>query len=383
MCTHRPGGSSELPVDALRFMKQAHRAPQSPAMLDALIEETTVDASGDDEKLRAFRQAFEDHIAVPCDAFVIGEPVSVIAFGYDGNARRGLTARCRRQDGADHVAAAADVVLALRTDSGHYLAAYRRWQGLDPLPSEAETSTRRLRRHKAAATDLNLGGPIELVALSVKDKAVRCRVLGSDRAITLRAGRLWHLVPGEIVVVRLRRQWSYAGHPYLSGTIESTRLDVPALGLVPLKLEDQGTWHPDEESWGEEGEPVDEWAWPIIARGPRRARDGAGLAGHLTKLSEDDLIELNRRIVERLQLIRSAKGLTQLARFSVGMVVEFETEDGRTISGTVARLNRRTATVVTPSERWRVSPSRLRTADVSHASGTPAARVVAMPRRQE
>lgn len=35
----------------------------------------------------------------------------------------------------------------------------------------------------------------------------------------------------------------------------------------------------------------------------------------LTKLSEDDLIELNRRIVERLQLLRSAKSLTQLARF--------------------------------------------------------------------
>lgn len=41
----------------------------------------------------------------------------------------------------------------------------------------------------------------------------------------------------------------------------------------------------------------------------------------LAKLSEDELIELNRRIVERLQLMRSAKSLTQLARFSVGMVV--------------------------------------------------------------
>ena len=58
----------------------------------------------------------------------------------------------------------------------------------------------------------------------------------------------------------------------------------------------------------------------------------------LTKFSEDDLTELNRRIVERLQLLRSANGLVQLARFSVGMIVEFETDDGRTISGTVARL---------------------------------------------
>ncbi len=103
----------------------------------------------------------------------------------------------------------------------------------------------------------------------------------------------------------------------------------------------------------------------------------------LTKLSEGELIELNRRIVERLQLMRSARSLTQLARFSVGMIVEFDTDDGRTISGTVARLNRRTATVVSPSGRWRVSPSLLRMPGVSQASTASDSRVVAMPRRRE
>jgi hypothetical protein len=48
----------------------------------------------------------------------------------------------------------------------------------------------------------------------------------------------------------------------------------------------------------------------------------------LANLSEDELIELNRRIVERLHLLRSAKSIAQLARFSVGMVVEFNTDDG-------------------------------------------------------
>jgi len=70
----------------------------------------------------------------------------------------------------------------------------------------------------------------------------------------------------------------------------------------------------------------------------------------ITKLSEDELLELNRRVVERLQFIRSAKSLTQLARFSVGMAVEFDTDDGRTISGTVARLNQKTATVVSAGD---------------------------------
>src|SRR5437879_5624787 len=64
------------------------------------------------------------------DAFVIGEPVSLIGFGYDGNVRRGLSARCRRADGAEYEVAAADVILSSRTPGGCYLAAYRRWLGL-------------------------------------------------------------------------------------------------------------------------------------------------------------------------------------------------------------------------------------------------------------
>ena len=95
------------------------------------------------------------------------------------------------------------------------------------------------------ASDLDLSGPVELVVLSVKERAARCRLPGSDRVITLRASRLWDVVPGEIVVVKPRKQWSYAGHPYLSGEIESTRLDVAALGLVPLRLEDRGIWNPE------------------------------------------------------------------------------------------------------------------------------------------
>ena len=65
--------------------------------LDEMIAEITVDAYGDDEQLWAFRQAFEDDVTLPADGFVIWEPVSVIAVDYDGNERRGLTARCRRE----------------------------------------------------------------------------------------------------------------------------------------------------------------------------------------------------------------------------------------------------------------------------------------------
>ncbi|MBE0618265.1 MAG: cytoplasmic protein [Proteobacteria bacterium] len=245
------------------------RTRRSAPELQQLVEEITVDAYGADEQLWAFRQVLEDELALPADAFVIGAPVSVLEIDYDGNERRGLTARCRREDGSEHVVAASDVVFPPPSSGARYLAAYRKWLGIDPYPPTASVPARRRRQHKAAPEDLDLSGPVELVVLSVKGSTARCRLPDRDRVVTLRAGRIWHLVPGVIAVVRPAKQWRYAGHPYLSGEIESTRLDIAALGLVPLRLKKRGAWDPKEEYWGEEGEPIAEWARPIIARGPR------------------------------------------------------------------------------------------------------------------
>lgn len=82
---------------------------REPDDLDWLIKEITVDSYGDDEQLEAFRQAFEDAVAFPCDGFVIGEPVSILEISCDGNVRRGLTSRCRREDGSVHVVSVMDV----------------------------------------------------------------------------------------------------------------------------------------------------------------------------------------------------------------------------------------------------------------------------------
>src|SRR4030067_61817 len=85
------------------------RAKDSPE-LDGLIDEIITDAYGDNEQLWAFRQAFEDNVVVPTEAFVVGEPVTVITIDYDGNDRRGLTARCRREEGVGQVIAAGDLI---------------------------------------------------------------------------------------------------------------------------------------------------------------------------------------------------------------------------------------------------------------------------------
>src|SRR4030042_6641465 len=81
------------------------RGKESPE-LDRLIDEIIVDAYGDDEQLWAFRQAFEDNVVLPAEAFVVGEPVTVMTIDYDGNERRGLTARCRREEGGEKAIAA-------------------------------------------------------------------------------------------------------------------------------------------------------------------------------------------------------------------------------------------------------------------------------------
>ena len=237
--------------------------------LDNMIAEITVDAYGDDEQLWAFRQAFEDDIALPVDGFVIGEPVSVIGVDYDGNERRGLTVKCWREDGSEYTVALADVVLPQASAGAQYIAAYRKWLNLDPYPVETQKPSRRGPQHKATDDDIEPDRPVELMVLSVKERTAQCRLLGNDRVITLRATRLWDVVPGSIVTITPRKQWRYAGHPYLSGEIQSTRIDVKALNLAPLGLENMGMWDPKEEYWGEEDEPIEEWAKPIIARGPR------------------------------------------------------------------------------------------------------------------
>ena len=98
---------------------------KNEAELNDLIEQIVVDAYGDDEQLWAFRQVMEDEIRLPAEAFVVGEPVTVLEIDYDGNERRGLTVRCRREDGSEHRLSASDVMFPEGSKGSDYVAAYR------------------------------------------------------------------------------------------------------------------------------------------------------------------------------------------------------------------------------------------------------------------
>ena len=112
---------------------------------------------------------------------------------------------------------------------------------------------------------------VELAILSVMKTAAHCHVLDGGQAVTLRAGRLWEIVPGDIATIAVAKRWVYGGRPYFSGTIESRRLEAGALGLTPLRLNPQGMWDPAGEYWGEDEAPIEPWARKIIKRGPRPA----------------------------------------------------------------------------------------------------------------
>lgn len=80
----------------------------------------------------------------------------------------------------------------------------------------------------------------------------------------------------------------------------------------------------------------------------------------INDLSEDQLAELNHRIVERLKLISRTRSTRQLNNFNIGDRIWFEGHDGEKIKGIITRLNVKTATVMTASHRWNVNPRFLR-----------------------
>jgi len=77
----------------------------------------------------------------------------------------------------------------------------------------------------------------------------------------------------------------------------------------------------------------------------------------IEKLSEKELIELNRRIVERLKFLASARHHTKMMEFNVGEKVSFKAADHEEKIGTLMKYNKKTVTVITEDGgHWNVSP---------------------------
>jgi len=81
----------------------------------------------------------------------------------------------------------------------------------------------------------------------------------------------------------------------------------------------------------------------------------------LRHMGEEDLLYLNRMVVERLNLLAQAKSTVQLAQFAEGDRVKFTNNDGTVKHGRVIRLNKKTVSLITDDgHQWKVSPGLLR-----------------------
>lgn len=234
-----------------------------------LLEQIIRGIDSDDDQLRTLAATIADEIKLPSDAFVAGVPVRVTTIGYDGNPRVGLVTTCK-QNGEQYEVGFGDVVFAPGSKGAGYSAVYRAWLGLPPHELSRDGLSRSRTCHKAEESDIDLAHPLDLVVLSIGRSSMRCRLPGTGRELTLRTA-VRREAPGEIITVLPTKWWTRTGHPYLSGKVIGCSLDVRALGIVPLGLTPVGDWDPEEEYWGEEGEPLPDWAKPIIARGKRPA----------------------------------------------------------------------------------------------------------------
>ncbi len=87
---------------------------------------------------------------------------------------------------------------------------------------------------------------------------------------------------------------------------------------------------------------------------------------NLEKMSDKELISLNRAIVDHMEKRRQRRNYQQLAKFSPGDTVKFLDQEGLLIYGVILRVNKKTVTVHTmnPCMEWRLSPSL-----ISHSDG--------------
>jgi hypothetical protein len=243
-------------------------SPTAAIAPDAPFARFVKGAKTEDEQLRALEVAAQREVSFPAAALVIGEPVTAAAITYSGHPRAGLTLWGSRGDRPFSVSLA-DVVFPPGSAGAQFVSLYRAWLGFEAHSSAPEVANATpATRHNVTGDEIAVGTPVDLAVLACKSNELHCRLLGTAREVTLRA-TVREAVPGGILTVMLTKQWTRAQRTYLEGNVLSTRVDVEALGLPPLALHPLGEWDPKTEYWGEEGDPVEDWAKPIIARGKR------------------------------------------------------------------------------------------------------------------
>ena len=88
----------------------------------------------------------------------------------------------------------------------------------------------------------------------------------------------------------------------------------------------------------------------------------------IDSLSEEELIELNHKVVARLRFLHQMRSHSSMLEFRIGERVKFHPDGGAVVFGTLTRYNKKTVTVVTDAgENWNVAPGLLSKVDPASA----------------
>ena len=80
----------------------------------------------------------------------------------------------------------------------------------------------------------------------------------------------------------------------------------------------------------------------------------------IDSLSEDELVDLNHKVVARLRFLSQMRSHSAMLDFRVGERVKFHPDGSSELLGTLTRYNKKTVTVVTDAgQHWNVSPALL------------------------
>lgn len=99
-------------------------------------------------------------------------------------------------------------------------------------------------------------------------------------------------------------------------------------------------------------------------------------------LSEDELIELNHKVVARLRFLGEMRSHAAMLHFRIGEKVRFRPDGHPELTGTITKYNKRTVTVITDGgQHWNVSPGLLKKAAAAQ-HGTSDSAVVQISERR-
>lgn len=103
----------------------------------------------------------------------------------------------------------------------------------------------------------------------------------------------------------------------------------------------------------------------------------------IDSLSEEELIDLNHRIVARLRFLSQMRSHSRMLHFRIGERVAFRPDGRPEVTGTLTQYNRKTVTVITDSgEHWRVAPGLLSKVGSTRAASERTADIKVVPLSQ-